>query len=968
MPAVKKTSLAKPQPASKKSRTSKKSVRTDEHLRTVFSALEEGVVMRDKTGRVVMANPSAERLLGLSMAELASLDISQPPFPAVFADGSEFPREQHPVNVTLQTGKPQRNLVMGIRRDNESITWLSVNSQPVFGGRSRKPQAVVTSFEDITNKRSAEEFLAVMFRAVDASSSGIAITDALAGDYPVIYCNRAFEQITGYTSQELMGKNLRMLAGPLTEPEGITSIRDAMSACRDCRLSLTGYRKDGTPFNSEVSISPLFDNTGHVTHFINVSNDITATQQAAAENARLAAMIAASPDAISSSNIQGNVDIWNPGAERLYGYTAEEIRGVAVSKVVPEDQRENFSVMRQRVLAGESFIGHETERITKEGRRITVSLSLAPVRDHEGKVVGMTGIAQDVSEMREALAQLHASERKFRLALNAIPDAFVMYDTDLRLQFANSKAVAMYGSPLYSIVHRTDAEILPLETTQTYTPTLELARDSKSTQSVEGILAVRDRQYPIFATYVPMLDDSGQLSTVLGIITDLTNRKQMEERLAFMAQYDALTGLPNRYLLLDRLDAAIIRAQRNSTLLGVMFLDLDRFKEVNDTRGHAAGDILLQQVSERLAGALRATDTIARLGGDEFTVLVENTSSIDEITAIADKIRATFSNPFETEAGEIFTTTSIGITIYPFDGNERDALLKNADVAMYIAKQERNAWQLYHPEMNANTAARLGIEGQLRRALEREEFELYFQSQIELKTGAIIGVEALIRWNNRDLGSVAPGDFIPIAEETGLIVPIGEWILRAACAHCKEWERAGVSPLTVAVNIAAPQFRRSNLLRLVESALSECSLDPHWLALEITESSIMKHAEQTIKTLQDLRALGVQLAIDDFGTGYSSLSYLKRFPVDKIKVDQSFVQDINNDPNDAAIVSAILAMSKQLSLKTVAEGVETVGQLEFLASMQCDEYQGYHFSRALPASDIPKLLLEHQAENHRVLT
>ncbi len=967
MPVKKKTSESKPRRSAKKTPRARKDFsRTDMHLRAMFSALEEGVVMRDKAGKVLVSNPSAERILGMTMADLAKLE-SGAPQAAIHADGSDFPRRMHPANVTLRTGKPRKNVVMGLKQPDGKAKWLLVSSQPVTRGKSRKPHAVVISFEDITEKRSAEEFLAMMYRAVDASSSGIAITDALAGDYPVIYCNRAFEQITGYQSREIIGKNLRMLAGPRTEAAGVNAIRDAMAAGRDCRVPLTGYRKDGASFRSEVTISPVFDKSKRITHFINVSNDVSEAQRAATENAKLAAMIAASPDAITSTAINGTYETWNPGAERLYGYSADEMLGRRVATLIPEDQLANFQAVRQRVLQGESFVGHETERLTKDGRRITVNVSQAPLRDHEGKIIGVTGIAQDVSEVREALAQLHASERKFRLALNAIPDAFVIYDTDLKLQFANARAVEIYGSPLYSIVHRADAEILPADVTQIYVPTLERARDTKSVQSIEATLTIRTRQYPVLATYVPMLDDSGELTSVLGIINDLTRRKQMEERLAFMAQYDSLTGLPNRYLLLDRLEAAITRARRNKTLLGVMFLDLDRFKEVNDTRGHATGDILLQQVSERLASTLRASDTIARLGGDEFTVLVENTTSIDEITAIADKIKAAFANPFETEAGEIFTTTSIGITIFPYDDDDREALLKNADVAMYHAKQERNAWQLYRPEMNAHTATRLSIESQLRRALEREEFELHYQPQIELKTGAVVGVEALLRWNNRELGNISPGDFIPLAEETGLIVPIGEWILITACGHCKAWERAGLPPLSVAVNIAAPQFRRGNLLRLVESALAAHSLDARWLALEITENSIMKHAEQTVKTLLDLRHLGVKVAIDDFGTVYSSLSYLKRFAIDKIKVDQSFVRDINIDPNDAAIVSAIIAMSKQLGIHTIAEGVETKEQLAFLASMQCDEYQGYHFSRAVPAAAVPTLLLTHDKAKFSVV-
>jgi diguanylate cyclase (GGDEF)-like protein len=410
-------------------------------------------------------------------------------------------------------------------------------------------------------------------------------------------------------------------------------------------------------------------------------------------------------------------------------------------------------------------------------------------------------------------------------------------------------------------------------------------------------------------------------------------------------------------LLLDRLEAAIQRARRNNTLLGVMLMDIDRFKQINDTRGHATGDILLQQVAERLAGALRATDTIARLGGDEFTVLVENASTVDEITSIAEKVKNIFALPFDTESGEVYTTTSIGITIFPFDDTNRDELLKNADVAMYHAKQERNAWQLFQPDMKSHSADRLNMEVELRHAPSRGELTLAFQPQVAVKSGRIVGVEALIRWRNATLGQVSPAEFIPLAEDSGLIVPLGEWILRDACEKCRAWQDAGVPIMPVSVNLSATQFRRGNILDLVRGLLREYALDPAWIALEITESGIMKHPEETIRVLSGLRDIGIGISIDDFGTGYSSLSYLKRFPVSKIKVDQSFVRDIGIDPNDAAIVSAVVAMSKQLGLKTIAEGVETAEQLAFLERLDCDEYQGYYFSKPASAHDIAELIL-----------
>ncbi|MEQ1774749.1 MAG: EAL domain-containing protein [Burkholderiales bacterium] len=688
--------------------------------------------------------------------------------------------------------------------------------------------------------------------------------------------------------------------------------------------------------------------------------DVTRQRRVEAEHAQLAAAVHASADAITSANLKGEFISWNPGAEKLFGYPASEAIGRSTGWMIPDHLRAELLEYRKRVLAGETIIGWPTQRTRKDGTGVAVESSYSPLRDAHGKINGIVGVHRDVSKMEEMLARIKASEQLFRLALDGIPDVFMIYDPDLRLKFVNERGAELFGKPYSDIIGRCDEDLLPLEVTRTYLPTLQIALGIKTTQSVETTFALRGRQFAIQATFVPMLDEQGGVRQILGIFHDFTKRRQTEERMAFMAQYDALTGLPNRYLLLDRMEAAMQRAKRNKTLLGVLFLDLDRFKQINDTRGHATGDLLLQQVAERLAGTLRATDTIARLGGDEFTVLVENTSRIEEITTVADKIKAAFATPFETESGEIFTTTSVGITVYPQHDYNRDELLKNADVAMYHAKQERNAWQLYRPDMNSNAASRLNMEVELRHALERHEFELYFQPQIQIATGAVVGMEALIRWHSEKLGAIGPGDFIPLAEDTGLIVPIGEWILRRTYEHCKTWERAGLAPLPVSVNIAAPQFRRSNLLQLIVSIQSEYALDPGWLALEITESSIMRHEEQTIKTLLALSDMGIQLSIDDFGTGYSSLSYLKRFPLDKLKIDQSFVRDITVDPNDAAIVSAIIAMSKQLGLKTVAEGVETDEQLQFLTQLACDEYQGYLFSKPVAADAVPDLIRARQ--------
>lgn len=706
-----------------------------------------------------------------------------------------------------------------------------------------------------------------------------------------------------------------------------------------------------------VSTQPVFSGSRRAPAAVVASfEDVTQQRRVEAENARLLATVNASPDAITSTDLENRYISWNPGAERLFGYTAREALGEKAGWMIPEVKHRELHGYRDRVLRGETILNRESERIRKDGQHLFVESNYAPIRDAHGHVTGVVGVHRDVSPVKRMLMQLESSRELLRLALNGIPDVFVIYDRDLHVQFVNERGTEFFARSSQDIIGKRDEDLLPAEVTQTYQPLLARALATATTQSHEATFSLRGRSYSIAATYVPMVDEHGEIRQILGLMHDFTKRREVEERLAFMAQYDSLTGLPNRYLLLDRLDAAMQRARRNNTLLGIMFLDIDRFKQINDTRGHTAGDHLLRQIAQRLAGTLRATDTVARLGGDEFTVLVENASTAEEITSIAEKIRNVFSTPFNTESGEIFTTTSVGVTIYPFDDHDRDQLLKNADVAMYHAKQDRNAWQLFRPDMHVNSAGRLGMEIELRHALVRNEFELHYLPQLDVRSGALAGMEALLRWNNQELGAVSPADFIPLAEDTGLIVPIGEWILRAACEQCRQWDRAGLTPFPVSINIAGPQLRRGTLIQLISAMLTEYRLDPRWLALEFSESSIMRHAEETIRTLTDLRALGVSLAIDDFGTGFSNLGYLRRFPVNKIKVDVSYVRDIGSDPNDEAIVSAAVAMSKQLDIKTVAEGVETAAQLAYLAQLGCDEYQGYFFSKPIPGSDVLGLI------------
>ena len=455
------------------------------------------------------------------------------------------------------------------------------------------------------------------------------------------------------------------------------------------------------------------------------------------------------------------------------------------------------------------------------------------------------------------------------------------------------------------------------------------------------------------------LEAEGKIRTVNEIErmgNAVTNFKKATERIAYLAHYDSLTTLPNRALFSDRLSHAMARAKRNGDALAIMLLDLDRFKEINDTLGHTAGDEALKVVAQMLTALLREVDTIARLGGDEFAIILEDDIDSDQITLIAERVHAAFLEPLMVQEREFFVTTSIGIAVYPQHGRDVDELLQTADVALYRAKEEgRNAYQVYTSEMNAQADERLAMSRLLRRALDRNEFVLHYQPKVALPTERIVGAEALIRWRSEELGLVSPAQFIPLAEETGLIVPISEWVLQTACAQAKAWRDSGMGSLLMSVNISPRHFRQKNLLHSIAAALQRTGLEARFLDIEITEGTVMHHADKAIAILNELNELGIQISVDDFGTGYSSLSYLKRFPVQRLKIDQSFIGGVTSDPNDAAIVTAVVAMGRNLKLKLVAEGVETQEQRAFLVNVGCDEYQGYYFSKPVPPEDFARL-------------
>jgi diguanylate cyclase (GGDEF)-like protein/PAS domain S-box-containing protein len=626
----------------------------------------------------------------------------------------------------------------------------------------------------------------------------------------------------------------------------------------------------------------------------------------------------------------------------------------------------DWAAHRAVLNAHQPFYNLELLRLDGDGKPHYGSISGRPVFDTEGRFKGYLGVGVNVTARRLAEEALRGSEARYRSVVDNLAEGVIIIDTAGRIVSANPSAAHILGvsgeellsgsltDPRWRIF-REDGTPWPEETRPT---TVTLRTGEPRSNVVIGVLRP-DSSLVWISINTRALGGSDRKPSegVVISMSDVSERRNFEERLTFLAQTDTLTGLPNRALLRDRLAQALMRAKRHGMMVGVLLFDLDRFKEINDSLGHSAGDTVLKEVGVRVSRALRDTDTVARLGGDEFCIIIEDCDNRDKVAFTATKLQRLFDEPIPAESREIFTEASIGLAVYPEDGDSVEDLLKHADIAMYAAKHEGgNAYIFYSSDLHSKSADEIGMVAALRRAIDRNELVLHYQPRIEIKSGRPLGVEALVRWQHPELGMLSPLRFIHIAEETGLIVPIGEWVLKTACAEVKAWQQAGLGQLGMSVNLSARQFRDIGLVGKVAETLAATGLNPLFLELEITESVIMQQTDYTLRVLARLVDLGVRISIDDFGTGYSSLAYLKRFPVNKVKIDRAFVHDIHVNRDDAAIVKAIISLANTLDLGVIAEGVETREQLEYLAALGCQEYQGYYFSRPLPAAELIALL------------
>jgi diguanylate cyclase (GGDEF)-like protein/PAS domain S-box-containing protein len=566
----------------------------------------------------------------------------------------------------------------------------------------------------------------------------------------------------------------------------------------------------------------------------------------------------------------------------------------------------------------------------------------------------IAGIAIERARTQAALEKQHG---ELQTALDSLPAMICYADTGMRFVHANRPYAEWLGCEREALRGRHIREIVGEEAFATMLPYLDqvlAGREVRYERRQRGHDGV-PRDFEVH--YVPHRDGSGAVCGYFVMLTDVTERKKDEALLHFLANHDQLTSLPNRTLFNEHLTLAVAHAERCGEKLAALFIDLDRFKNVNDSLGHESGDLLLQQVARRFRARLRESDVVARLGGDEYTVLLRSVQGSEDVSACAQKLLDALAEPFEVHGHELYVTCSIGISLFPDDARDPASLLKNADIAMYRAKdQGKNAYQFYSSEVTAARFEHLMLETSLRRALERAEFVLHYQPIVELRTLRVAGMETLLRWQHPDHGMVSPARFIPLAEETGLILPIGQWVLEQACLQARKFAAAGHPDLVVSVNLSPKQFRQPDLSRSVARALEAAGLPPDKLTLEVTEGSVMDNADVAVRTLHELKAMGIGISIDDFGTGYSSLSYLKRFPIDSLKIDQSFVRDITTDPDDAAITSAVVALGHSLRLNIVAEGVETEEQLQFLRDLDCHAAQGYLFGRPAAADAFAQAL------------
>ncbi|HEY5994947.1 MAG TPA: EAL domain-containing protein [Gallionellaceae bacterium] len=793
-----------------------------------------------------------------------------------------------------------------------------------------------------------------LLQAVEQSAASVIITDPRG---VIEFVNPAFTAITGYTQEEAIGMKTSMLSAGKTPPETYTDMWNTISTGGTWRGEMLNRRKNGELYWDSITISPVRDEKNAITGFVAIQEDITSRKEAdlalQRNEAIQRAVFDGALDGIVLMNDRGIITGWNKQAENIFGWPQEEAVGRVLSEMlIPQRYREAHTLGVQHYLAdGTAKVLNmriEIESLHRDGHEFPIELAITPVSIGEKHL--FSAFVRDITERK-------AAENKLLLnahILNSISEGVAVTDARQMFCFINPAFTAITGYTAEEVIGKSPKLLSSGLMERTFYGDMW----GNITESGRWQGEIIDRRkngesYPEWLSISVLKDAQGAITHYVSVFADISERKAVERRITHMAQHDFLTGLPNRMLLLDRMGQALSHARRVGSKVAVMFLDLDKFKHINDMLGHVIGDKLLQEVAGRISRISRSGDTVCRLGGDEFVLMLTELEKAEGASGIAEKLLEAVAGRIVIDGHEVEITTSIGIALFPDDGKEGNELLQQADAAMYHAKQNgRNNYHFFTSEMNRRALERISIERNLRHALEREEFTLYYQPQVDLGSMRLVGAEALLRWKDPENGEmIPPTRFISVAEENGMIASIGEWVLRESCRQMAEWRKSGLPEISVSVNLSAVQFRQKDLGEKVRAILNQYGISPSSLELEITETAVMQDAEAAIALLKEMKKMGVQLAMDDFGTGYSSLSHLKQLPIDKLKIDKSFVRDIAHDPDDAAIVSTIISMARNLKLKVIAEGVETDRQLAFLNQHGCDLAQGYYFAPPVPQDE-----------------
>ena len=735
-------------------------------------------------------------------------------------------------------------------------------------------------------------------------------------------------------------------------------------ACPIGRLRVTADFKLSSGGEARSLLSRLSNELGNAIEALSNKNPSPVSHNSLAI---MALAVAQSPFAIIITNASGELEYCNASYTEMSGFSQQEVDHVPVLWNSGDDLDDTRKAQFTALKMGQHWQGEILSR-RKDGSFYWERQIVSPLVDEKGNITHLVALKQDINDSNLQLEKIEQALLLREQALVSSSNGIMITRSDKddhSIVYVNPAFVRITGYSADEVIGREGRFLVRDDLAQ---PDLEEIRAALR-EKREGRALLRNyrkdgTQFWNELHISPVKDASGAATThFVSVINDVSERVNYQKELEYQATHDSLTGLANRSLLNDRIDHAIAWAKRQEFSVGLMLLDLDHFKLINDGSGHSAGDTVLKEVAQRLSRCVRETDTVARLGGDEFVIVLTDLPETDDVDVIAEKVLNALSKPFEVDGHDMLVTASIGISLYPRDGDNGETLLRYADIAMYRVKEHgRNSVRQFIPEMGVTAISRLNMEGALRRGLERGEFILHYQPKINIHTNEIIGAEALIRWRHPQIGLIHPIEFIPLAEETGLILALGEWVLAEACKQQIAWQAQGMAPLKIAINVSSRQFRQEDLAERVATIFTNTGAKPGDFILELTESMVMQDVASTLIALRSLKKLGFSISLDDFGTGYSSLSYLRRFPIDELKIDKSFINDIHENPDDAAIASAIIAMTLSLGLRVVAEGVEKKEQVDALIAMGCTHVQGYYYGRPMDAASFFARLQVQQSE------